>query len=125
MPSFHKLITYSNQIVLIRLFSGEFVMGAVRARSSNITGTNYTLHNARSVMIQPHGQQMQIGMVPLGAPLFTEQASKEIELFPDEAIMLVEPPHKQLLNAYTESTSGLSMAGASHLDSLNVEQQRR
>ena len=98
----------SGDIVLVRLFSGEMIVG--KFEEPTITGTKPKLLRARSVMLAQSHQNgpINVGLVPIGAPLF-DTVDAATMIYPEATVMLAKIAGKELANAYISNTSGIAL----------------
>lgn len=112
---FNAVVKYEhNTVVLLRMNSGEMVMGRYTVPGENNLVPQ--LSRPRTLIIQPlPNGQASIQLVALGAPFFTEEDSPSIE-FPGPLLAtLHKKAPKELENAYIQATSKIRVSGVGNL----------
>lgn len=99
----------SNEVIMARLFTGEFIIG--RFEAANPPFGPKLLKVRALVLSRPaNSNSLDIQIAPWGFPLFEMTDAASIP-YPEHAIALAKVAPKHIADAYLTSISGLVMAG--------------
>lgn len=95
-----------NAVVLLLLTSGQQIIGRYK-----LVDNQPRLLKARMVVVQPGpGGNFNIGLLPLGLPLFDEHDAAEMAYPHSTQVLLSKLAPKELANNYLANVSGLQAA---------------
>lgn len=111
----------NENIVVLRLYSGEMIIGKLNQFSDGLSDRQYELEDPRSIMMVPTMRgDVHVVMKPVCSPFAVKRLEKSLTVQHDQVMFRLDQSEidKELVNGYKSEISGIKIASVA--DTLAV-----
>lgn len=113
----------NENVVILRLYSGEMLIGA---EDPCAKGEGVTLLDPRVVVMVPTMRgDVHVAMKPVAAPFASPRLEKSLTVRPEQVMFRLEPDEidKELVNGYKSEVAGIRIASVADTMAINQNKQ--
>lgn len=117
----------NENIVVLRLYSGEMIIGKLNQFSDGLSDRQYELEDPRSIMMVPTMRgDVHIVMKPVCSPFAVKRLEKSLTVLCDQVMFRLDQSEidKELVNGYKSEISGIKIASAADTMAITANQQQ-